>query len=100
MNTESLLCSKDTLLAFVQLAVHQDTQVLFCQAVFQLRGAKYVLVPGVASPLGQDLTILPAELPEFPVNPFPKPVQAPLDVSMNPQTHQTFLSVLCHLQIC
>jgi len=34
----SLLCGKDALLAHVQLGVHQDPRVLFCQAVFQLVG--------------------------------------------------------------
>jgi len=35
-DTISPLSSKGTLLAHVQLGVHQDSQMLFCQAAFQL----------------------------------------------------------------
>lgn len=38
---------KGTLLAYVQLGVHQEPQVLFCQATFGLGGPQHVLMHGV-----------------------------------------------------
>jgi len=49
------LMPKGTLLAHVQLGVHEDPDVLFCYAAFQLGGLQHVLVPGVVPPQGQDL---------------------------------------------
>jgi len=41
------LCSKGTLLSHAHLGVHQDPQVLFCSAAFQLASPQHVLVPKV-----------------------------------------------------
>lgn len=46
-----------TLLAHVQLDVHQDPDPLFCQAAFLLGGPWRVLMPGVVPPQVEDLTL-------------------------------------------
>lgn len=43
-DTVSHLCSKDALLAHVQLGIHQNPQVLFCKVAFQMGGPHHVLV--------------------------------------------------------
>lgn len=53
---------KGTLLTHVQLCVHQDPQVLFCQAA--------VLVPGVFCPQMQEFSLPLVELHEVPISPF------------------------------
>lgn len=50
-DTISLLCSKDTLLAPVQPGIHQNSQVLFCQAAFQPGGPAHTGAWGFSSPL-------------------------------------------------
>ena len=62
-----------TLFALVQLADHQDLQVFFCKADFQMLGRQPVPVSGVIPPQGQDLA-LPFELRDIPVYPFLHPV--------------------------
>lgn len=42
------------LLTHIQHGVHQDAEVLFCQAAFQLGGLQHVVVHGVVPPLRQD----------------------------------------------
>ncbi|KAK4832340.1 hypothetical protein QYF61_021869 [Mycteria americana] len=72
---------RGTSLAHVQLGVHQDLQVLFCQAAFQLVSPQRVLVPWVVPRQVQNFALPFAELNDVPVNPFLQPIEAPLDGS-------------------
>ncbi|KAK4806786.1 hypothetical protein QYF61_005582 [Mycteria americana] len=83
-----------TLLAHVQPGVHQDPQVLFCQAAFQLGGPQHVLVPGVVPLQGQDFALPLVELHEVPVSPFLQLVEVPLDDSMT-LWHISYSSHFC-----
>jgi len=76
----ALLCCKDTLLAPVQLGLHQAPHVLFCQAAFQLGDSQHTLVHGVVPDQVQDFALL-VERNEVPVGPFLQPVKVPLDDS-------------------
>ncbi|KAK4828339.1 hypothetical protein QYF61_026000 [Mycteria americana] len=73
--------AQGTLLAHVQLGVHQDPQVLVCQAAFQTDSPQSVLVHGVSSPghgippQVQDFALPLVELHEVPVSPFLQPVE-------------------------
>ena len=58
------VCFKGTLLVCAQLLVHQDLQVLLCQAAFQTVGPQHILVPEVVPPQGQGFALLLAELHE------------------------------------
>lgn len=78
-NTICLLCGKGMLLAQVQLGVHKDLQILFCQAAFQTVSPQAPAVPFWV----QDFQLLLAELHEAPVGPFLQPDQVPLDDSMS-----------------
>jgi len=51
-------CGKTTLLAYIQLGVHQAHNVIFCQAAFQSGGFQHVLVPKVVPPQVQDFALL------------------------------------------
>ena len=89
-----LLCSKGTLLPHVQLVVHQDTQVLFCKAAFQLGDPQSILVLMV-----QDFPLLHVGHHEVPVSPFLQPV----DVCLHGSTtlwcisHSCQFGVICRL---
>jgi len=52
--TISLFRGQGMLLTHIQHGVHQDAEVLFCQAAFQLGGLQHVVVHGVVPPLRQD----------------------------------------------
>ena len=80
-DTISLLYNKGTLLAHVQLGVHQDPHVLFCKAAFQPVGPQHVLVDGVVPPQVQDFALPLVEQHEAPVSPFLQLVQVPLNGS-------------------
>ena len=56
-DTIGLLCFKGTLLAHVQLSVHQDSHV-FCKAAFLLGGSQHILVHRVVPPQIQDFPLL------------------------------------------
>ena len=62
-DTICLLCHKDTLLACVQLGVHQNPQILLCKVAFQLGGLQLVLVHGAVPSQMQDFAFLCVELP-------------------------------------
>lgn len=76
------MCHKDTLLAPVQLGVHQDPKVFPLPAVFPLGVPHPVVVPGFVPPLVQDLAFPFVELTEVPVGSFLQPVEVFLNGSM------------------
>ncbi|KAK4824875.1 hypothetical protein QYF61_021082 [Mycteria americana] len=78
-DTISLLCHNGTSLAHVQLGVHQDPWIFFCQGASQPVGPQPV--PGVVPPHVQDFALAFAELHVVPVRPFPQPVKVPQDGS-------------------
>ena len=98
-NTSSFPCGKGTLLAHVQPGVHQEPQVVFCQAAFQLGGPQNLLVNGVISCQVWDFALLLAEIPKIPVSPFLQPVEVPLGGSIW-MTYQPLLPTLCHQKPC
>lgn len=53
--TISLLCCRDTVLAYSQLGVHQDYQGVLSQTAVQLGSPQCILIPGVVPPSGQDM---------------------------------------------
>lgn len=69
------------MLAYVQIGVHQDHQVIFVRAAFQLSDSQHRLVPGIGHPQMQDIVFL-VELYEIHVSPFLQPVEVPLDCSI------------------
>lgn len=83
-NITCLLSSKGTLLVYFLLGVHQNPQVLFCQAAFQLGGFSrwHVLVPGVVHYQVQNFALLLVELHKVIVSPALQPIKVPLDGSM------------------
>lgn len=56
------------------LLIVQDSQVLFCKSAFHPTGPQHVLLPGVISPLGQDLVSPFVECQDTPVSPFFQPI--------------------------
>ncbi|GAB0193852.1 mitochondrial enolase superfamily member 1 [Grus japonensis] len=76
------LCHRDTLLAHVQLAIHQDPQILCSKVAFQLVSHHHVLMPGVVPPQVQDFAFVLVELHEVPVGSFLQPLEVALDGSM------------------
>ncbi|KAK4828308.1 hypothetical protein QYF61_025320 [Mycteria americana] len=79
-DTISLLCCKGTLLAHVQLGVHQDPQVLFCEAAFKLSGSQHILEHEVVPSQVKDFALL-VELHEVSISLLLQPVEVPLDGS-------------------
>lgn len=77
----SLLCCRSTLLAHVQLGIHQDPQVPFCQASSQTVSPQHVLVHEAICPRVQNLALPIVKLHEIPARPFLQPVDVPLDSS-------------------
>lgn len=55
------------------------SQVLFCEAAFQLIGPQHVLVHTVIFPQMQDFAFLLVELEDIPIRPFFLACQGPLD---------------------
>lgn len=88
------MCHKDTLLAPVQLGVHQDPKVFPLPAVFPLGVPHPVVVPGFVPPLVQDLAFPFVELTEVPVGSFLQPVEVFLNGSMALQW------INCYSQLC
>ena len=68
-----------TLLAHIQLAIHQYSQILFSRAVLNPYLSQFVLVVWVAMTQVQDLTLGFAELHEVHLGPLLKPVWVSLD---------------------
>lgn len=66
-------CCKDALLAHVQLFVHQDCQVFFGRAAFQLVRPQATPINGIIPPHMQDFALPFVELHEVPLSPFPQP---------------------------
>jgi len=73
-NTVGFLSCEDTLLAQVQLAIHQDPQVLFDKSVLHLFIPQLVLTVGIATTQVQDLTFGFVEPPEVLLGPLLKPI--------------------------
>ncbi|KAK4811113.1 LOW QUALITY PROTEIN: hypothetical protein QYF61_016399 [Mycteria americana] len=92
-----ILCHKGTLLAHIQLSIHQDTQVFFCKAAFQLVGPQPVLVHGIIPPQVQDLALPLVELHEVP--PISPLVEVPLNVSTTIWyiSNYSHFSMICRL---
>ena len=67
-----------TLLAHIQMTVHQYTNVLFCQAAFQPLLPKPVGLPGVIVTKMQDLTLGPIETHTISLGPLIQLIQVPL----------------------
>lgn len=97
----ALLCSKGTLLAHLQV-VHQNPQVLFCKAAFQLISSQPVLVQGVVPPQGLDLAFAFVDLHDVPISPFLQPTQVPLNGSTTAWCigHSSQFCVICQLAEC
>ena len=76
-----LLCSKGTMLSHLQLGVHQDPQVLSCQAAFQLGGPQHIFLHRVVLAEVQDFALLLVEPHEVPVSSVRQPVEVPVDGS-------------------
>lgn len=68
------MCHKGTLLAPVQLGVHQDPKVFPLPAAFPLGVPHPVVLPGFVSPQVQDLAFPFVELKDVPVGSFLQPV--------------------------
>ena len=85
--------------AHIQLGVHQDPQVLFCQAAFQLDNAQHMQMPVVVPSQVQDFALAPVKHHEVPVGPFLQPVEVPLDDSTAPWpiSHFSQFCVICKL---
>lgn len=62
----NFLCGKGILSARIQLGIHQDPQVLFCQAAFQLVAPQHILAHGIFPSQLQDLALLLVKLYEVP----------------------------------
>lgn len=75
--TAGRLGHQGTLLACFPFGVHQDTQILFCKALFQLASPQHILVHGLVPPQVQDFSILLAELDDVPFSPFLQPSEVP-----------------------
>ena len=73
------LCCKGTLLNPGQLLVHQDPQVLFCKAAFQMVGPQPVLLSGVIPTQMQDFAFSLVELREIPLILIIQSVKVPLN---------------------
>ena len=97
--TIRLLCSKGTLLAYVQPGVHQDPQVLFCQPASQLGGLQHISVHRVVPPEVQDFTLPLVERCEVPGGPFLQLLKIPLDGSLTLWhiCHSSHFGVICKL---
>ncbi|KAK4833070.1 hypothetical protein QYF61_027732 [Mycteria americana] len=83
-----------TLLAHVQLGVHQNPQVLLCKTALQLGDPQHVLDHGAVPSLVQDFALLLVEFREVSVIPFLQPVEVLLDGSM------TLWCISCSAQFC
>ncbi|KAK4832559.1 hypothetical protein QYF61_024059 [Mycteria americana] len=88
-----------TLLAHIQLAVHQHPQVLFCRAAFQPLFPKPVAFHGVAVAQVQDPTLSLVEPQAIGLSPSIQPVQIPLQSlpTLKQINTPAQLSVLCKL---
>ena len=76
-------CKKaGSVLVHVQLAVHQDPEILFRTAAFQLGILHHILVHGATPPQLQDFTLL-VELHEVPVSPLFQVILSAGDTSKN-----------------
>ena len=80
-DTICLLCSKGALLAHVQPGFHQDLQVLFCEAAFQMCVFQHTSVHQVVLPHVQEFTLPLVGLREIPFGPFLQPVEGLLEGS-------------------
>lgn len=86
----SLLSSKGTLLARVQLGVHRDSPVPSCRAAFQMGSHLHVLIPGLLCPQVQDFALLLIEFHEVPISPLLRPFRICLEAVV----YQVLLPVL------
>jgi len=98
-DTIHLLCRKGTWLVHIQPGVHQDPQVLLCQAAFQLGGPQPVLVLGVVPSQGQGFALSLVELLGALVSPLLQPVKVPLGAAWCTMVYQLLLPVLCHQRL-
>ncbi|KAK4810201.1 hypothetical protein QYF61_011795 [Mycteria americana] len=88
-----------TLLAHVQLFIHQYPQVLLCRAALNPFIPQPLLIPGLAPTKLQDLALGLVEPHEVHTGPLLKIVQVPLDgiPSLRRVNHTTQVGVVCRL---
>ncbi|KAK4830182.1 hypothetical protein QYF61_008973 [Mycteria americana] len=98
-DTVGFLGCECTLLAHVQLFIHQYPQVLLHRAALNPFISQPVLIPGVALTQVQDPALGLVEPHEVPIGPLLQLVQVPLDgiPSLRGVNHTTQLGVICKL---
>lgn len=90
----SFLLHKIMLLTQGQTGIHQNSQVLFCKAVFHPEIPQPLLRHGIFTSQGQNFALPFAELCGIPIGPFLQSVEVPLDACT------TLRCISCFLNFC